>query len=373
MTGRHTRSFLVGVAGLLVVLILPVAAGPAPRVEAQAETGSGDDDVRWREMLDDAVDAGRNRAYRGTVTIASFGFGGPSVTEVTVVQGSDGHLRVGDADRWMLGREGDAAFVWQPRAGTLLRLGGVRSAPAPWHDLTSKYAVTAPGNAMLATGQAQELVVRDHEGGTLRERLYIDGVTGLVVRRETFDQRGEPVRVVAFTELEPVDPVAEGAGWDPAADAQEIVEWGTGVALERGSLEVLARVGWAVPIELPAGFALRSGSALAADERSSLGLVYSDGLYSLSVYQQVGRLAPGGLDGAVEVTSGRVRAWHWREVQPARLVWTGGDRTFTAVSDAPLDLVLTAVAAFPAAEPRSILARLGRGTERVAAWLWPFD
>lgn len=62
----------------------------------------------------------------------------------------------------------------------------------------------------------------------------------------------------------------------------------------------------------------------------------------------------------------------WPGAEPERMVWSGAGHTFTAVSDAPSDVVLHAVSALPHESPPSIGQRLMRGFGRIGDTLWPF-
>jgi sigma-E factor negative regulatory protein RseB len=71
---------------------------------------------------------------------------------------------------------------------------------------------------------------------------------------------------------------------------------------------------------------------------------------------------------------GRSAIWV-RPASPERVVWGGGGRVFTLLSDAPPESVRAAVTGLPHEKaPRTgLLARLGRGLSRLASWLNPFD
>ena len=143
--------------------------------------------------------------------------------------------------------------------------------------------------------------------------------------------------------------------------------------LSAEGLRILDETGWAVPEELPGGFQLRAGYATPEAGGASLHLVYTDGLYTVSVYEQVGRLDRSSVDGATEVRTADLHVWRWPGSEPERVVWSGEDLTFTAISDAPVDAVLEAVAGLPADRPTGVRRRLARGVRRVGGWLWPFD
>ena len=96
---------------------------------------------------------------------------------------------------------------------------------------------------------------------------------------------------------------------------------------------------------------------------------YGDGLSVLSVYQQHGRLDPAGLDGAVVRELAGRDVWTWPGGEPLRLVWTGGDRTWTVVSDAPLAVIEDAVGSLPGEHVgHDVTSRITMGMTR--AWQW---
>ena len=102
-------------------------------------------------------------------------------------------------------------------------------------------------------------------------------------------------------------------------------------------------------------------------------LSYSDGIATVSVFEQRGRLDADGLAGHHrEVVDGH-EVWVSGEV-PQRVVWTSGETVYTVVADAPertVDQVVAALPHQPAADGNT-LGRLGRGLDRVASWFNPF-
>ena len=114
----------------------------------------------------------------------------------------------------------------------------------------------------------------------------MDAESGLIVRRETHDVDGRPVRVVAFTELE-VDP-ATGLLTPP--DVTGEVERVSLAPVER---RALLADGIPAHERLPGGFELLGASQVEPPDRRPrpIHLVYGDGLYTLSLYVQRGRLA----------------------------------------------------------------------------------
>jgi len=135
------------------------------------------------------------------------------------------------------------------------------------------------------------------------------------------------------------------------------------------------RQGWCAGVEcpttLPAGFRLldvRRGTAAGAPV---VQLVYSDGLSSISVFQQPGRLDPEKLTGFRPDTWDGARVYVG-EGWPLRLTWQGGQRVFTAVSDAEAPDVHAAIATFPQERTETdggAFAAIGRGMRSVLEWL----
>jgi hypothetical protein len=363
---------LAAATAALVALVPGLVLPSARAGEGTADEPAGADETApspgdpWREVMTRAIEASRASAFQGKLAIIRFGDDGPTFAEVDIAQGVDGGMRVGRAETWMLGRSGESVF-YRSGAGNLLNFGNVERLVFDLETLLDKYAVSRGETRDLRTGPAIVLGIREHQTDHDRERLYVDEATGLVVRRDTFASDGEPRRVVAFTELDVVELSVE------APEVEEAEQRGPFRTIGADGLRILDRTGWAVPDELPGGFGLRTGYATPEAGGGSLHLVYTDGLYTLSVYEQPGRLDTDALDGATEVSRADLHVWRWPGSEPERVVWSGDGLTFTAVSDAPVDTVLGAVAGLPADRPTGIRGRLTRGLGRVGAWLWPFD
>lgn len=365
MIRRVVSAAVFGTAGLTLALALVAPAGPAHGQTSGGSSATAPDS--WRTVLERAVEASQGSTYEGRLVIVGFGRDGPNLAEVDIAQGSSGGLRVGRAEAWMVGRQADDSFYWEPQAGTLLRLGNVDRREFSIEALTQKYEVTTGGTTDLRTGPALLLSISERESEHVRERLYVDEATGLVVRRDTFRAGGDPSRVVAFTELKVTELSIS------APDGVDATTRGAYREVSDEGLATLGDTGWSVPEQVPGNYTLRRGYALPESDGSSLHLVYSDGLYTLSVYQQFGRVDPDALGDAASVIDGGTHVYRWPGSEPERMVWTGDEKTFTAISDAPYDQVMAAVQGFPNDVPGGVVERMQRGVTRVARWLWPFD
>jgi hypothetical protein len=350
----------------------PVAAdeGAADKVAAD-EVAAANDAER---LLAVAVRASQSVTHRGRVTIVSLGESGPQVTELAVVRDA-GEVRV----EQLAGGHLDHAAT---RGGTraterLLRVAGLGDAPDQLGLLDAKYVARTRGKVSLDTGPAAVVEFVERSSGIRRELLYLDAATGLVVRRETFARTGAPVRVVAYVALDTTPHAARpgSAGAIRADDDLERVGSSpqpVGVPTARDAAPRLRAEGYVVPHDLGAGYRLLAAHELALDDHPAVHLLYGDGLYTLSLFQQRGRLATGWRREAVALaTQHGGTVWRWPGSEPRHVVWTGDELTFTALTDAPADELLAAIGALPNDPPASALGRVARGFQRVGRWLAP--
>lgn len=352
---------------MAVLLVVPASSStPGPALAAQdmappviPQAGG---DALGRELLVRTF-AGPAEPVAGTVAVIVLDDDGPFVSELDVTATPTGEMIVGRSRSFAVGRTGDNAFL--ARDGTLLQLGTVIDADDAVEALLANYDVHHVPGADLETGRAEGVDLFDRSG-VRRERLWVDLASGVVVRRETYGLDGTPRRLVAFTELTLV-----AAQRDSMMSGDEVL---TGLVepLESDALGTMGRTGWHVPdalgpFTLERGFAVGEGG-----DASSLHLVYGDGLYSTSVYQQPGTVDPSALRGAVEVVADGRHLWRWPGAQPERLVWSADGMTFTVVGDASADAILRAIDDLPQQSPPSTAERVGRGLKRVASWVNPF-
>jgi sigma-E factor negative regulatory protein RseB len=228
--------------------------------------------------------------------------------------------------------------------------------------LSASYAlsVTGPGRC---TGRSASVVEARRDGGQVAGRFWVDRETGMLLRREVFDADGKRVRSSAFVDLD----IRAAATPAPALAmaTRSGAQRPSGLAVQR-----LRADGWLVPEALPEGFRLfetrRNGDVLH--------LAYTDGLSTLSLFAQDGELGTGPMEGFTPERVGGRPVWV-RQEAPERVVWSGGNRVWTLVSDAPEDAVRAAVRALPRdeAQGEGLRSRLGRGLSRLGGMLNPFD
>jgi hypothetical protein len=306
------------------------AGGPAPleqaKYAAEHTSFAGVLEVRWRD---------------GDVTRS----------ERLEVEAAGGSLMVRGANLVMA----------RPQFGRLLSHGGggweemwlPSLAPAPRPDGQLKYRTTSPVSGPSVAGRPTQ-VVEVHQGATLLERLYLDSQTNLLLERDQFDASGQVVRRLAFESLtiEPDAPPPSA----PKASAEH--------APRKMDADRLT-----APETLADGYqrmgAYRSGSVVQ--------VLYSDGVYDLSLFEQNGRLRRSDLPPTGErVAIGDATGWRYPWPGGQLVVWSAGGKVFTAVSDAPVDQVLTAVRSLPQA-PSAGLSLLGKLRRACQALMEPLD
>jgi sigma-E factor negative regulatory protein RseB len=201
-------------------------------------------------------------------------------------------------------------------------------------------------------------------GGAIAGRFWIDADSALVLRREVFDAAGRLVRSSAFATID-----IGGAATVPVEATAATADH-----LGPADLDRLRADGWQVPATLPGELGLFDARMRTHDGERVLHLSYSDGLSTLSLFAQRGRLGTARMAGFTKQKLGRAAIWV-RPASPERVVWGGGGRVFTLLSDAPPDAVHAVVTALPHEKlPKTgLLARLGRGLARLGSWLNPFD
>jgi hypothetical protein len=187
-------------------------------------------------------------------------------------------------------------------------------------------------------------LVQIAKGGVLRERLLVDAGSGLILRREQYDGRGALRRLIAFERIR----LGPGAVPHPARvrdDAPRPMSSPPSSGVFRA------------PARLAGGYT-RIGTYR---RDGSVHVVYSDGIYGLSLFEQRGRLPRGYLaQVARPVAVGRATGWHL--VAPAGdvVVWQAGEAVYSVVGEAPAEEVLAAARSVPWPPGPSLLARVRR-------------
>jgi hypothetical protein len=350
-------------AGGLAVVLAALLLLPAPAAAAS-----------WQELLEGAGEAARTRSYAGEALLLSSDGDRSRSARVTVGHTPERGLLVDvDGARLHVGEHGGGVVA-----------GGHLLAPLPGLDLAAgddlqrlerKYEVALRPREHVMDRPCIVVEVTRRRDGALRERLWIDEASGLVVRRETYDRGTEPVRLAAYLSLD-LDPrrVRSAVSRSLREDQPAAVP-GTRAAapLDARELAALEEAGWLVPGPLPEAYDPLGAYAVDAGTSQPLQLVFGDGLYVVSVFQQRGRPDWSSLpSGAAPVAGLPYPAWEWPGAIPPRLLWEADGRTWTLVGDAPASDLQAIAAALPHPSRPSPLERLRRGLSRLWSIVTPW-
>jgi sigma-E factor negative regulatory protein RseB len=338
---------LVVAAGAGTLLAGLPASATTPTAERSVATPAGE--PRALALLSAASRAARSRSYAGTQYVSTWrsNVASSSVADIR-------HTPEGGTSVSVRPTAGDDATSVTPTPDVEPRL----------LDLLARHYELAVAPDVSCTGRTAHVVEARRPGeDQVAGRFWVDVATSLVLRRETFDEAGRLVRSSAFATLsvDPSPPVVLAAG--TPSDR-----------LGAGDLEAMRRDGWQIPAALADDLELYDARLRTHDGERVLHLSYSDGLSTLSLFAQRGRLGAARMAGFTRQTVGRSAVWV-RATSPERVVWGGGGRVFTLLTDASPETVRAAVTALPheKAPKKGLLARLARGLARLGSWLNPFS
>ncbi|MGH2719519.1 MAG: sigma-E factor regulatory protein RseB domain-containing protein [Actinomycetota bacterium] len=351
MTGRRVASVVsLALAMVLPWLPDPAAAVPPPTPSAQA-------------VLNLAVTGARNIEYEGTQQVMVRGDHGITVGTLKVARGGNNQM-VMEGSGWVVVQKG------RRRSSMGLNGGSATVSEAELTDniepsgdvaqLLEKYSVALEGTVQMLQRPAWVLRIERASDLRLIERWTVDAATGLILERQSFNDRGQIDRSITFTSVqEPYTPPESDLNPPIKASAptQQFYAPGqvTGFARSIG-----------LPAALPGGYQLRSGARFAAGRTRVNQLVYTDGLEVVSLFQQPGALNRSSIPaGARKVTLDHESGYIW-ETFPRGAAWQAGSNTDTLVGASPLDEFQTIANALPQRPiGRSIMSRL----RHVADWV----
>jgi sigma-E factor negative regulatory protein RseB len=348
---------VIGALIALLVVAPAASADPAPNVLTA-------DDPEAVALLQKASIAPSSVSYSGTQYVSAWS-AMPSASSARSAVVELRHEAGGATE--VRARDERPVAVLPGRADTTWLADGAD----PDDLLADAYALRLGSPGQVA-GRTADVVEARRADGSLAARLWLDRETALTLRRETFATSGALLTATAFVEVS-ITPDPLCCGLRAVADHRDVPS----DRLDAAQVETLRAEGWACPGELPGGFVLYEARRLDDD---ALHLSYSDGVMTVSVFQQAGRLDPDGLDGFSEVDAGEGVTVYANPGPPARFTWSAKDHVVTVLADAPLQVIRDLVSEIPPAdrperEPVAddFLVRLGRGVERAVAWMNPFD
>jgi hypothetical protein len=351
----------------LTVALVAAVAGPAAAT-----------DHRWRGVLDRAAQAAEKRAYVGESLWITYDDGEPSVSTFMVQSTGDGEITVADRTRYAVRLGDDGGSLADHERGWFFPLPAADLAKAHkgLNRLESKYDVEIVGREQLLDRPCLRLEITRRSDGQLVERLWVDDTSGLLLRRETYAGADTLLRMVSYLRLD-LDPSASRLGDEVRATRGQRPGQ---VRREQLVLDVddqgraaLRSAGWVVPEELPGGYLTDGAFAVSAEQTQPLQTVYSDGLYTVSLFEQRGSLDPATLpEGAVISEAYGFPTYTWKGAVPQRVVWEARGSTWSLVGDAPPDEFAAIIRSLPAPQPDGFGDRMRRGFGRLWAWVSPW-
>jgi sigma-E factor negative regulatory protein RseB len=369
MTGRGTRSRADSrrAAVVFAVLLAITVAASLPASAAAPPTR-----VSWRYLLDRAAQAAEEHAYTGEVLWVSYVEEGPDVSTFQVRSSGDGTIKVSDANRFdfRLGASGSALADYERGWYLPLPPADLARVHKGLPRLDGKYRVAVVGKDALLDRPATKLEISRAADKQLMERLWVDDASGLLLRREMYGAGKKLLRMAVYLRLD-----LNAAGQDPQPPARgQTVRRPAVQEVDDTTRLALPAAGWLVPEALPGSYLPDASFTVSADDSQSLQMVYGDGLYTVSVFQQLGEPDSATLPDGVETSDALgFPAYTWPGAVPTRYVWEAEGRTFSIIGDAPPDDLRAIAASLPQPHTASLLERLQRGLGRLWSWVSPWD
>ena len=226
--------------------------------------------------------------------------------------------------------------------------------------LPQNYTISGWVGSTVA-GRAVTMVEASTDGAApkpeVAARWWIDNASGMLMWQETYDSSGQVTLSAGFTEV-----TITGKPAFLKHLAPRLATSTTTASLTLSNVGDLASRGWHFRPDL-AGLSLVRLRSDEASNPDALHLVYSDGVTTLSVFEQRGQLT--------EVPAGA----RWDDSlqayiapgTPTMATWQSGDRVFSVISDGPVDLVEHAVRSLPHVKPmtRTTMGRVHAGWVRI--------
>jgi sigma-E factor negative regulatory protein RseB len=320
----------------------------------------GESDPRAVLLLTEASRAARTTSYSGTQYVSAWG-DGVVASVVVAIQHVPGQGTVINVRRSASGPGGTIYEAERPGLPVPVDPLAVTSIDGGPLDLLRR-------NYQLVLGErharADEVVAR-RPNGSVAARFWIDRVHRLATRRELYDVDGMLVRATAYVDMVvgPLDLPHVATAAEPAAEQRQ----------DAAAVAGLRREGWVLPAQLPDGMVLVDVRRQNTGKATVVHLSYTDGLSTVSVFIQRGRLATKQLGSwRRERMGGRVFVHD--DGLARHVTWSGHGRVYTVVADAPPRALTALVMRLPHGEKhRGWWGRIQHGLARLGSWLDPFN
>jgi hypothetical protein len=301
-----------------------------------------------RATMQRAADAAHSISYSGRQSFLAYRNGGAIVAQIDV------ETRAGQGSQIMVNSQTGKQLL----KGFTPALISSRVVDDELLTLLERNYHLAGIRGSSVAGRTATIVTATRDGKAVA-RWWIDDASGLVLWQETYDKDGSVDLSFGFTSV-------------AISRANSILEHlpprlavpRTNTSLTLSSAAELAASGWSCPRKLT-GLSLVRLRSDRVGNPETVHLVYSDGLATVSVVEQRGRLAAAPQGSAWDATLGA----YLRRGASAVATWQSGDVVFTVVTDGNSGVLSDAVASLPhsRAETPTTLGRIKAGWSRILA------
>jgi sigma-E factor negative regulatory protein RseB len=382
------RAFIVVAAGVGLLV------GSVPASACVVGPGAGEDSAA-ATLLMRAMRAANQTTYSGVQWLTASGRDGTTTTVLLDVRHVPGH---GSTVAPAAPRTGDGRAVFDPAPAPHQVAAGpvVGAEPASEVGLLEAHYQLGSAGTGQAAGRSARLVVARRDGadagaarrGAVAGRWWLDRDTDLILRSEVFDASGRLLRAsgyvtVTIGAVDPdappgrsirrpehgIPPPAGRPAHGPPAPRAVPPAW---EPVGPPSLRRLRDEGFRMPQRLDRRFVRFDARAQRTGDERVLHLSYSDGLSTVSVFEQPGRLDPGRLAGFRPAHVAGADVWR-RDKIPRRVVWSADGTVYTIVTDGSPAVVRAAVRRLPHdSNGNGTLDRIQHGFGRMGSWFNPF-
>jgi negative regulator of sigma E activity len=328
-----------------------LSASLSPRVEGPSPaTGATLTPAEAQAMMQRAADAAHSVSYSGRQSFLANRNGGVIVAHVDV------DARAGQGSQVMVNNQTGQQLL----KGFTPALISSRVVDDELLDLLERnYRLSGARGASVA-GRASTVVIATRDGSNfVAARWWIDDATGIVLWQETYDKSGSVDLSFGFTSVS----VSRGDSILEHLPPRLAVPR-TSTSLTLSSAAELNASGWSCVRHL-AGLSLVRIRSDRAGNPDTVHLVYSDGLATMSVFEQRGRLTVVPEGSHWDAALGA----HVRRGASGVATWQSGEMVFTVVTDGSTTLLAEAVESLPHGQPttRTTLDRIKAGWARILA------
>ena len=278
-TNRDSFGRMRGIASTLVFAVGTLLGSATIAQESRART-----DVQWIQAVRQAA---QRINYQGTVVYQSSGeMRSSRITHL--FDGTHSHERIQTLDgkpREYIRRRSDASdqvqcFIPETRRIVVEHRNVDESFPglsnALPEEILERYTLKLGDIERVAGIECQMLTLEPKDSARYGYRLWVDRVSGLLLRAQTLNERREVIEQIAFTDVrigEKIDRAKLRPSWSTE-----------GWSIERSDYRKadLSQQGWLVPA--PAGFRKTREVARRIGGSEAMQAVFSDGLATVSVF-----------------------------------------------------------------------------------------